>query len=275
VPRIALSLVVLSSFALNLSTQTAETQQSPTAPAATKDPQAVSVLNQAVAVAGGATAIAAVSDYTAMGNITYHWTQDVQGSLTVQARWPGDVRVDASLPTGVRSRVISDGRTGTKTESGAISQYPPSYTLPSSDAYAYQPPMFPATLVLPELQLAAVLRSSRFNLFYKGIVQLNGQPVHDVQAQLIPPVVGQTDIMAEYHTMDFFIDTSTYQLIVTQDSVPKHIVHRLQYSNYTAVNGLLVPFAVAEQTGCQQTWHMQLTQINFNTGLQDPAFALQ
>ena len=244
-------------------------------PIATKDPQAVSVVNQALAVAGGLTAIVAVSDYTATGNITYHWTQDVQGSLTVQARWPGDVRVDASLATGGRSRVISAGQTATKTESGAISRYPPSYTLPSSDAYPYQPPMFPASLVLPELQLAAVLKSSRLDLSYKGIVQLNGHPVHDVQALRTPLVAGQTDTMAEYHTLDFFIDTSTFQVVMTQDSMPKHIVHQLQYSNYTAVNGLLVPFAVAEETGGQQTWNMQLTQIKFNTGLQDPAFALQ
>jgi hypothetical protein len=41
------------------------------------------------------------------------------------------------------------------------------------------------------------------------------------------------------------------------------------------VNGILVPFSINEQMGGQKTRDIQLTQISFNTGLQDAAFVLQ
>jgi hypothetical protein len=61
-----------------------QTQPLTSAPTAPKDAQAVDVVNQALAAAGGVTAITAISDYTGSGNITYHWgvDHDVQGSVT-------------------------------------------------------------------------------------------------------------------------------------------------------------------------------------------------
>jgi hypothetical protein len=257
-------------FAISAGAQQTQTNTTPSP--APKDPQAVDVVNRALSAAGGASAIKAVTDYTATGNVTYHWNPEAQGSVTVLGLGLGQIRVDANLPRGRHTSVISDGQTTTKAEDGTISRYPPPYPVPSSDAFPYQPPMFPGSFVLPHAQLMAVLNSPRISISYKGIVQLDGHSVYDIQVQKVVPGRTQPDSMTEYRTMDFYIDTSTLQLVMTQDNVPKHIIHQIRYSDYRPVSGVLVPFAISEQMGGQKTRDLHLGQISFNGGLQDSAF---
>jgi hypothetical protein len=253
-----------------------QTQSSATtAPVTSQDPQAVSVLNQALTVGGGITAIKALADYTGSGNITYHWDQDVQGNVTAQGLGFDDFRLDANLPSGRRSWTIHNGQTALRAENGNISKFPPDGLVPSSDAFPYQTPLFPSSLVFPYQQLVAILNSPQFSIFYRGITQLDGRSAHDVQVQLALAPGQVDDPMSEYHTKDLFIDTSTFQLLMTQDSVPKHVIHQVLYSAYTAVNGVLVPFSISEELEGQHTWDIQLTQIHFNSGLQDSGFVLQ
>jgi hypothetical protein len=252
-----------------------QTQPVTTLPPAPQDPQAVIVLNQALTVAGGTAAIKAVTDYTATGNITYNWNPEQQGTVTVLGLGTDQIRLDANLARGIHSSVISNGQSSTKTEDGRVTQYPPPYPVPSSDAYPYQPPMFPSSLLVPHMQLAVVLNSPRYSISYKGVVQLDGNSVHDILVQRIMPGQTQPDSMTEYHTMEYFIDTATLQIAMTQDNVPKHIVHQIRYSGYRAVNGVLVPFSIGERMGGQRTREIQLSQISFNTGLQDSGFAIQ
>jgi hypothetical protein len=253
--------------------QPASSQQGITPPPAPKDPQAVSVLNQALGAAGGAVAIKAVSDYTATGNITYNWNPVEQGSVTVLGLGFDQFRVDANLSRGVHSSVISAGQTTTKTQEGVISQYPPPYPVPSSDAFPYQPPMFPGSLALPHAQLVAVLNSTRFSVSYKGLAQVDAHTAHDIQVLRVLP--GPADVMSEYHTRDIFVDASTLQVVMTQEMVPKHVVRVVRYSDYRAVSGVLVPFSITEEMGGQQTWAIQLSRITFNAGLQGASFVVQ
>jgi hypothetical protein len=245
-----------------------------TASPAPQDPQAVSVLNQALAVGGGLTAIKAIADYTGSGNITYHWNPDVQGTVTIKGLGSIAIRLDATLPSGVRSWAIHDGQTAMKQENGAISQLAATNpNVPSSDAFPYQTPLFPSSIAFPYHQLTTVLANPSFGISYKGIVQVDGHSVHDIQVQRV--AAGGVDPMSKYHAREFFIDTSTFQIVMTQDLVPKNVIHQIHYSNYTAVSGVLVPFAIAEELGGQATWTIQLSQMTFNPGLQDSDFVLQ
>lgn len=87
--------------------------------------------------------------------------------------------------------------------------------------------------------------------------------------------VGGRDPMSKYHAREFFIDTLTLQIVMTQDLVPKNVVQQIHYSNYAAVSGILVPFAISEELGGQKTWTIQVTQMTFDSGLQDSAFVVQ
>lgn len=250
-------------------------QTQPTPTPAPQDAQAVNVLNQALAVAGGAPLIKTISDYTASGNVTYHWNPEEQGTITIQGLGLSEIRFDANLPSGTHSEAIHDGQTSRKGTDGRLWQYPPPYATPSSEAFPYQPPIFPAGLLLPAGQLAAVLNNPRFAISYRGLVQLAGVSVHDVQVQRVTPGQTTPDSMTEYHAIEFFIDSNTSQVLMTQDNVPKHIVRQVRYSNYMQVSGVFVPFVINEQMGGQKTRDIQLNQIIFNAGLQDSAFILQ
>ena len=107
------------------------------------------------------------------------------------------------------------------------------------------------------------------------MVQLDGSSVHDIQVQLYTPGNAKADSMSEYHMIDFFIDPNTFQVVMTQDNVPNHIVHQIRYSDYRLVNGVFVPFSISEQMGGQTTREIQLSGITFNVGLQDATFALK
>jgi len=247
-----------------------------TATPAPKDPQAVSLLTQTLAAAGGAQAVKAVADFTATGNLTYHWSQDTQGTVTIQGKGGGQLRMDANLPAGVHSWAVNEGETSLKTESGAISHFPPrDRVIPSSDAFPYQAPMFASSLIFPYGQLVAVLNNPLFAISYNGVVQVDGHSVHDVQFRRTPPNSDPSGFFAEYHTLDVFIDTTSLQIVMTQDNVPRHIVHQLHYSAYTNTDGLFVPLSISEEMGGQHTWDIRLSGIGFNSGLQDSTFDLQ
>jgi hypothetical protein len=252
----------------------AQVQSNATAAAATQDPQAVSVFNQALSAAGGAPALKAVADYTGSGNITYHWNPDVQGTVKIEGLGSIDVRLDATLTTGVRSWGIANGATTLKKEDGTITQLAATNpNVPSSDAFPYQTPLFPSSLAFPYRQLTTVLANPSFSISYKGTTQVDGHSVHDIQVQRVS--AANIDPMSSYHAREFFIDTSTFQIVMTQDFLPKNVVHQIYYANYTTISGVLVPLTLNEELGGQPTWTIQLSQMTFNSGLQDSAFALQ
>jgi hypothetical protein len=245
------------------------TQQNSTQPAplpAFKDPQAVSIVNQALAGVGGLSAILAITDYTASGTIIYHQDQDVQGSIKVSGLGLTEFREDATLPTGVRSFSInSNGAVLSKNENGSIRNL----------NYRYQAPLMKSSLIIPCWQLAAALNDPLIAVSYKGTTQIDGFAVYDIRIQVSPP--GPPDpngVIAEYFGADFFIDPTTFEVRMTQDVVIRHLNRKVRYSSYKPVNGVLVPLSIDEEIDGQRIRTIQLSQIALNTGLQDSDFDL-
>ena len=169
---------------------------------------------------------------------------------------------DASLPGGVRTEVTSQGEVRLKTEEGSVA-------LISSQA-----PLAPPRFVLPYLLLAPVLGSPGYRISYKGIAQVGGKPTHDIQVQLVIP--GLDDRNAgnrDRFTVDFFIDASTFLVLMMQDVVHEHRTRQILYSDYRIVRGLSVPFSI-EQKGGYQPCSIRVNQISFNSGLQESDFNL-
>jgi hypothetical protein len=270
--RALICLIGLISFSLRVQAQ------SSTTPSAQKDPQAITILSQAMATLGGAVAISAIKDYSGTGTMVFHQspTEQVNGTVTVSGLGIGEFRMDSNLSTGTRSYSISqDGRTNRKREDGTVSHFPPVGPIPSSDAFPYVTPIFPSGTGFPNEEAFAAVNSPELNVSYKGLVQLDGRSVHDIQVQRgLTGNPNPNNPMSQYNTMDFFIDASTLQIAMTQDTVPKGIVHQIRYSDYRPVRGISVPFSISEQMAGQHTWDIQLNQIVFNNGLQDSDFTL-
>jgi hypothetical protein len=233
------------------------------------DPQAVGIVNQALAVAGGATAISAIHDYRASGNITYHSNPVVQASVTLSGLGLDQFRQDANLPTGVRSLAISQGKMNQKLEDGGVLLM---NTIP---------PLSPSSLAFPYPLLIGALTRPGYSVSYIGIVQIDGHSAHDIRVQpFLPDTVDAKDLIAALQATDFLIDTSTFQILMIQDMIRTirdmsvgHL-HEIRFSDYRNVNGVLAPFSVNETIGGQKARDITLDNIRFNSGLLDTDFQL-
>jgi hypothetical protein len=253
--RMALIAVIFS-----ISTLLSFAAQETTSPAA-QDSHAVTIASQAVTAAGSMSAINAIEDYTATGEITYHLAHDVQGAVTVRGSGLDQIRIDANLPAGMRSQIISRGEITLRSEDGAIGQD------------GTQAPMAPTRLILPHLLLAPILHSSGYRISDQGLIAIDGHSSHDIQVQLVlPGRADEDELLREHHTVDFFIDASTYQVVMMQDFVSRHNIRQIRYSDYRLVNGVLVPFSIGESIRAQSTWLIHLDKITFNSGLTDSDF---
>jgi len=238
--------------------------QTATQSSATKDPQAVSIATQAVNVAGGSPAIMAIDDFTASGSVTYSSGLDsgVPHDVTIRGRGLGQLRIDTNFPSGKRSE-STNGQTIVKSEDG------------STVNLKSQAPLYPVRLALPALQLRAALISSGFSLQYVGMVQLDGNSAYEIQAQRI--LQGWADPNTQvnrYLSFNYFIDVSTSRILMMQDSMGKGLVRQIRYSDFRVVNSLLIPFSISETIDGQPIRVIHLSQVGFNSGLQDSDFQL-
>jgi hypothetical protein len=231
---------------------------------ATKDSQAVSAVGQALTASGGITAIMAIADFTATGNVTYFSGPNpaAQGSITIRGKGLGQLRIDTSLPSGTRSESI-DGLTILKYEDG------------STQRLHTQSPLYPVRMILPFLQLAPTPTSSGFSLLNKGIVLIDSSPAYDIQVQRAIPIANDPNsLVGKFLTMDYFVDVATSHVVMMQDVVLKGLPRQISYADFRVANGLLVPFSITETIQGQTIRQFQLNQVNFNTGLQDSDFQL-
>lgn len=236
-------------------------QTSPTA--TNRDPQAVAILTQVLLNAGGQEFLGGIQDFSGAGNITYSQLSTVTGTVAVRGTTREQFRIDATLPAGVRSQAITNGVLTVKLESGTVVPF------------QIQVPTCPGRIVLPYLLLVPALNSADFNLSYKGIVSLDGHSANQIEVQeIIPGFAHVSKDFREYHTIEFFVDSSTFQILMMEDAVPQHLVRQVRFSNYQSTNGVLVPFSISEQSGGLPTWTIQLAKIAFNNGLQDSDFQL-
>ena len=251
--------VLLSILLLNIPVWAQRDQTATTLPPVFKDPQAVMVLNQALSITGGIAAINVIEDYTVAGTVTYHLAQNVQGSAMLRGLGLGQFRMDANLPSGVRSEADS-GYSTSKVEDGPVRQN--------------QGSVVPSRLGIPHLLLAPALNSKAFSVLYKGLVEIDGHSVHDIQLEHVSPIPDPNGQFREYHMIDFFIDAATFQVLVMQDVVPNHTMRQIRYSDYKPVGGVLVPFSINEHLNGQLVWEINVGTFAFNSGLLDSDFVL-
>ena len=242
----------------------------------TQDSQAVGILTQALNGAGGSTAYRAISDYTATGNITYHAGEQVQGTVTVMGTNSQEFRMDATLPSGIRSWAVHDGVVTTKSEAGTIDSFGSNTNLPSSDAYPYETPLFAAGLLFPVEPLAVLTSHRTFSILNNGTTQVDGHAVYDIMVHLGSAGPSSTGTqLRSGPTREIFIDTTTFQIVMVRDRLPRDVLQEVHCSDYRAIDGVLTPFSIAESVDGQTIWSIQLNQITFNSGLQESAFVIQ
>jgi hypothetical protein len=260
------SLVFLSM--LSVLTFHARAQQNTSQSLPVRDPEAIQVLSQALKAAGGIPVIATTLDYTAQGNITYYWAgEEVHATATVKGRGTGQYRLDASLSNGIRSWAVSNGGGFIKEPTGAVKQIP------------YQNAVNFGSLTLPWAQMLRALQDSSTGVSYIGLETANGSAVHHIRLQpSFPANADPRGTFSKLATRDYLIDATYFTVDAIADMVhPDQAYtvnhpHVITFSGYQVVGGILVPFTVSETIAGQHTYTLVLTQISFNSGLQDSDF---
>ena len=65
-----------------------------------RDQQALAVLPQTIAAAGGLDLLGSIQDVTETGSVTYSWSDSVTATVTIKGRGLKQFRADAALPNG-------------------------------------------------------------------------------------------------------------------------------------------------------------------------------
>ena len=235
-----------------------------------RDPQGLAVLQQAVAASGGTTLLSSIQDFAATGTITYFWAgQDVKGSVKLLGRGLMQFRLDATLPDGVRSWVVSNGA-GSLAETGGTVR-----------AIPYHNAINLGSLTFPFFSIIAALQDSTTTVSDLGIANLGG--IAPRQVRVVRNLSTQNDpqdSLSKMTTRAFFIDSQTFQLLKIQqithpsENFTEDYEQEIVFSDYRSRNGVSVPFTITEQIAGQRTWIIQLDEIQFNLGLTDASFAV-
>ena len=264
----ALALLLLCSSipAQQLSTTPSSALVAQTAPV--RDPQALAVLGQAVAVAGGASALSAIQDYTASGQITYFWAgQEVTGPATLRGRAPDQFRLDANLPEGTRSWLINSQQGQLRDASGKLTVIPQYNAINLS------------TAALPHLGLSLAAVDNSFSVTGGSVQTVEGKSALVVRTnRVLSTKEDPGGEIARWSAKEYVIDAVSHVLVETRDTVFSNdtsrtrYLHEMIYSDFRSQGGVLIPFSLTERIGGQATWSVQLSSINFNTGLTDSDF---
>ena len=232
------------------------------------DPQAVTVLTQAINAAGGAARLGVIQDFTAPGTITYFWAgTQVQGAATVRGRGWDQFRLDASIPGGTRSHAVSHGTGALKETSGRVTPIP------------YHNTVNAGLLTFPYLGIMVRLADPLTDISYVGLVTSGGRQLHQVRVQRHFAVDPQ-GILSRLCVTDYFVDSTSYLVIKTIDmthparTLTESYTDEIDFENYTSVNGVSVPMLVRKKIGGQTMWELTLSSISFNVGLTDGDFLL-
>lgn len=234
-----------------------------------RDPQALALLSQVLSNSGGSSAIAAITDFTETGTITYSWANTaVPGTTTIKSRGMSQFRIDSQVPGGVWSAVVSNGAGVLNLPDG------------TSAAVAYQNTLNSGNLTLPIVAVYAAVQDTTVTVIDDGLVALGNGQAHQITVQQnLSSTADPSGQLSKDTKRDYFFDPSSLQLLQIQDIIPRNgligsggVQHILSFSNYQVFNGISAPLGVTESADGQSTWSMSLSSVVFNTGLSDSDF---
>jgi hypothetical protein len=232
-----------------------------------RDQQALAILAQTIAAAGGRYLIASLQDVTETGTATFHLEQEVTGSVSVKERGLHQIKVDADLPEGRRSTVVN-GAGGSLTEPDG--QFRPINRQICADL---------GSLTFPYLPVLEAIDDSSITVIDGGLVTYNGASVHKIRIE--KAYTSQHDPIGNRGALegrDIYIDPSALMVVSISDQIhfgrqPENgIFHEMLFSNYRIQNGVPMPMTISERMQGVTSVTLQLDHVAFNSGLTDADF---
>lgn len=232
--------------------------------AVTQDPQAVSILQQAVITMGKAVP----SDSSATGTIaTEAGSLAEQGTVVIRTRGINQSSVQVQTPHG-RTVVYSQGQ-GSHVANSAVSPISTELSL-SSQAAEFPLPILAAALDNPDTAFK-----------YVGLESINGVSAHHIQFWNSYSSATGSQGLSGFTYKDVWIDATSYlplRLSYVQraagGSEPRIPIDYF-YSNYQNISGVLYPYSINRSFNGTPSETITIQQVAFNTGLSDSNFPVQ
>jgi len=234
-----------------------------------RDPKAIALITQAITAAGGPSAIGAVNDVTATGNITFYLAgKEVPGTVSVKGRGLGEFRIDTTLSDGtVRSAVVNNGTASSKRADGNVKELVNQHTDAAGASY------------LPYLELAEAVANPLISITDLGMVTYEGQQAHGIRLKTVfSHREDPFGTRAKLSQRDFFFDPAsllvvrTEDLTITRSNFDPRVPHDVLFSDYRKVDRVLCPFSITETIYHQHTATIQFNKVSFNGGLSEADF---
>ena len=232
-----------------------------------RDSQALAIISQAIATVGSQDLLNSIQDFTETGTVTYYTQDQVTGDATIKTRGSNQFRVDANLSTGLRTIVVS-ANSGAMIDAGGSSR-------PISGQSAADLP----NIMSPYQPLIAAIQDSSISIFYGGLVTHNGISAYDIRIQNSFTAAQDPDgTRGAREARDFYIDSNALLVIAVSDQIhfgsdDMGLLHEIDYSNYQAEAGVLMPLGVSESVGGTLDCSITIGQVVFNSGLTDNDFS--
>jgi hypothetical protein len=240
---------------------------------ATTDPQALSYLTRSVAAMRNGASAQAITDITLTGTARrIAGSDDETGTATLKVTADGQSSVELSFPSGVRKEVRS------KFDNG----FPKgSWSGPDGKVHeaALHNLMTDSTSVMPLLMLIRIAASAKPSIVDVGQENKNGASVVHLSVQ--PPQAASLSQLQPLSQTEIFLDASTLLPaalsfnIHPDNDMNTNIAAEIRFSDYRAVNGILLPFHVQRLLNNSLTLDLQFQSAVLNSGLAATDFQLQ
>jgi len=231
-----------------------------------RDQQALTIIAQIITAGGGQDALLSIQDITASGTVTYYGADQTTGNATIKSRGSNQFRLDADLPAGRRTTVVTGN-------SGELIDADGSF-LPISRQNALDL----GSIAFPYKPLISALQDSSISIFYIGLVDHNGASAYDIRIQ--NTYTSNQDphgTRGAREARDFYIDSNSFVVLSISDELhfgaeDNGIAHEIDYSNYQVENGVLMPLGVADNVNGAIDCSITIQGVIFNSGLTDADF---
>jgi len=233
-----------------------------------RDQQALRILAQAIAVAGGQESLASIQDLSEVGTMTFFFEEQLTGSVTIKERGLKQLRMDVDLPEGRRTTIVDGGGGWVRDANGQ--------SLPISRQIISDL----RSVTFPYLHLIVLMQNPSTKILYRGITRHDGIPAYHIRFER-----GYTfrqdsfGDRGEREGRDVYIDSNSFLVCAIADQIHfsnagnDGLPHEVRYSNYHVQEGISVPLTISESTNGVTQSTLQVDHASFNTGITDSDFA--
>ena len=241
-----------------------------------RSPEAITLIQRVLDASGGEASVAAIQDLIAIGTLSapMNAKETAETAVTLSMRGSDQLRIDSTLPKGVRSIFYNRGGLSSKEEDGAV------VPLGSEDALRSTSRFFPLE------HLVAALHDSSYSVTVPGAGadQESGDNLHRLRVQRIrTETVGSAHRTTSSVALDYYVDATTNRIVriqilhadrgvtpVDRKRGPFDIYH---FSDYRLDNGLLLPHQISVSIDSRLISTIHISTYQFNTGLAEGNFA--